>query len=274
MARAREKDYLAIAKTKVQRPKDIDSFRKALIYGRNKKGKSRFSVSNGIERTLVIDPEQGTDTMKELNPYVWPISKWEDMNDCWGALRTYQLSPSAIGQGKSKKPFDTVSVDGCTKLNNLALKYIGRVQEEADLSRRPGLVDRRDYFKSGELMKDMINNFLGLRMNVIFTAQDKMITAASPDDDDGDDEGEIFYVPDLPNGVRGALNSVVDVIGRIYVVRVEIKGELKARRRLQIGHHERYDTGYRSDYELPDVIKNPTFPKLVSLIETGDLPNG
>lgn len=275
MAKRGQKDYLAIARKKVHRPKDIESFRKFCIYGRNKKGKTRFSLSNGIENTLHIDPEQGTDTMLALNPYVFPIRKWEDMDDAWGALRTYELSPKILGQGKSSKPFDTVAVDGCTKINNFALKYIGRVQEEADLTRRPGLVQRQDYFKSGELMKDMINNFLSLRMNVIFTAQEKMIKAVIGDEDEDEEDGEAYFVPALPDGVRGALNSVVDVIGRIYVVRVEIKGEMRASRRLQIGDHERYDTGYRSDHgPLPDVIKSPSFPKLARLIETGELRNG
>jgi hypothetical protein len=270
MARRSEPDYLAIAKKKVHRPAKRQSWRKALVYGRNKKGKTRFSLSNGIDRTLHIDPEQGTDTMKTLNPYVWPITSWKDMNEAWGAIRTYQLSPYILGQGKSKEPFDTIAVDGCTKINNLALKHVGRIAEQRDLDRIPGMTDRRDYNKSGELMKDMINGFLNLRMNVIFTAQERMITSTPVDEaDEGDDE-QLYFVPDLPAGVRGALNSVVDVIGRIYVVKVEIKGETKTRRRLQIGHHELYDTGYRSDFELPDVLKNPTFPKLVNLIETGD----
>lgn len=270
MARRAEKDYLAIARKKVTRPKDIQSWRKALIYGRNKKGKTRFGLSNGIENTLCIDPEQGTDTMKKLNPYRFPVTKWEEMQEAWGAIRTYELSPYALGQGKSKKPFDTISLDGCTRLNNMALKYVRRIQEERDLDRIPGMTDRRDFFKSGELMKDMINNFLGLKLNVIFTAQERMITAADPDEADGSEDEQQFFVPDLPAGVRSALNSVVDVIGRIFVVRIEGKnGKEVAQRRLQIGHHELYDTGYRSDYVLPDVLKNPTFPMLVNLIETG-----
>lgn len=268
-----KKDYLAIAKKRVNRPQNTPSHRKVLVYGRNKKGKTRFSLSNGIENTLLLDPEKGTDTMMRLNPYRWPITSWEDLAEAWGAIRTYELSPKALGQGKSTKPFDTISVDGTTKMNNQALKYIGRVEAERDLERRPGLVKRQDYFKSGEIMKDMINNFLNLKMNVIFTAQERMITNKAMDDDDTDDDAEdteYFLVPDLPAGVRGALNSVVDVIGRIYVVRTEIKGELKNQRRLLIGVHDRYDTGYRSDFVLPDVVRAPTYPKLVKLIETGE----
>jgi hypothetical protein len=65
------------------------------------------------------------------------------------------------------------------------------------------------------------------------------------------------------------VNSLVDVIGRLYVVRTEVGGKQKAVRRLQVGTHERYDTGYRSDYELPEVVRNPTVGKLVKLMQEG-----
>jgi hypothetical protein len=269
---AKEKDYLAIARKKVIRPAEVESLPKLLVYGRNKKGKSTFALSAGIENTLMVDCEKGAETMKSKNPYVWPITRWEDMNDCYWALRTGELSPKTLGQGKSDKPFTWVSLDTTTKLNNMALRYIMRKAEEADLDRRPGMVDRRDYNKSGELMKDMLNNFFSLPMGVVFTAQERMMSMDSGDSDE--DEETTFFVPDLPAGVRGAVNSLVDCIARIYVVRIELKnGKLKAQRRLQIGVHERYDTGYRSDYVLPDVIKNPTIPKLVSLMHTGELPS-
>jgi len=67
------------------------------------------------------------------------------------------------------------------------------------------------------------------------------------------------------------VNSLVDVIGRIYVVRVEVKGVEKAQRRLWIGESVKYDTGYRSEYNLPDMLKNPTVPRLTRLMREGSL---
>lgn len=267
----KQKDYLAIARKNVIRPAEVESLPKILVYGRNKKGKTTFSLSGGIERTLMVDCERGSETMKSKNPYVWPVSRWEDIDDCYWALRTGELSPKTLTGKGSDEPFRWVSLDTTTKLNNMALRYIMKKAEEADLDRRPGMVDRRDYNKSGELMKDMINNFYSLPMGVVFTAQERMMSMDSGDSDE--DEETTFFVPDLPAGVRGTLNSVVDCIARIYVVRIETKKGLRAQRRLQIGVHERYDTGYRSDYLLPDVIKNPTLPKLVSLMHTGELPS-
>lgn len=272
-----EKDYLAIARKRVVRPQDISSFRRLLVYGRNKKGKTRFGTSAGIPSTLVIDPERGTESMVHLNPYVWPITKWEDIQDVYGALRTGQLSPKLLGQGPEEEPFTWVSVDGLTRINNFAVHYVRRIQEERDLDRQPGFVDRRDYGKSGELMKQMLTQFHTLPINIIYSAQERMMT----DDDSGEGDEEssnVYYVPDLPASVRSTVNALVEVIARIYTVRLEVPGttdgedltpKFKTERRLQIGIHEKYDTGYRSDFELPDMIRRPTLPKLTNLMLTG-----
>jgi len=69
------------------------------------------------------------------------------------------------------------------------------------------------------------------------------------------------------------VNSLVDVIARIYVVNVELtSGKVVRQRRLWLGVSERYDTGYRSEYELPDMIKNPSVEKLLTAIRTGTVP--
>lgn len=263
-------DYLAIAKAKGHRPKDVDSFRKIMVYGRNKKGKTRLALSAGIEQTLILDPERGTDTMKELNPYVWPITKWEDVQEAYGALRTGRLSPKAMGLGPSDVPFTWVAVDGLTRLNKMALRYVMKLAEEKDLDRRPGMVDRRDYGKSGELMSQMLSNFHTLPMHVIYTAQERMTTL----DDGDDDDATSFFVADLPASARSSANAIVEVIGRIYTTRVDVPKQGGGtreimQRRLYIGLHERYDTGFRSDFKLPDLIQNPTLPKLVNLMLTG-----
>lgn len=264
----KNKDYIAIARKNVRRVADHQHYPKILVYSRNKKGKTTFSLSAGIDKTIVLDPEDGTSEMRSKNPYVWPIAKWEDIGDAYGALRTGELSPKLLTGKGPDEPFEFVSMDGVTKINGMALRYIMKVAEERDLDRRPGMVDRRDYNKSGQLMRDMLNNFHTLKMGVIYTAQERMITADSGDSDE--DEESTFFVPDLPAGVRGEVNSIVDVICRLYVVRVETKNGTRPQRRLQIGPHERYDTGYRSDYVLPDMIRNPTIPKLLSLIREGE----
>jgi hypothetical protein len=135
------------------------------------------------------------------------------------------------------------------------------------------MVQQRDYGKSGELMKELLIRCHNLsNMGVVYTAQERIQEAADSEEDEdaaGEDEG-FMYVPDLPKGVRGVVNSLVDVIGRIYVVTLdEEDGKKKRERRLWLGESLKYDTGYRSDYELPDMLKRPTVPRLIQLMDTG-----
>lgn len=247
------KDYTAIAAKKVTRPSQSKRKPKIFIYSRNKKGKTTFGISAGVDKTLVIDPEHGTDEMRTKDPNVWHIERWEELDDVYYYLR------------EGNHPYQWVVVDGLTKINNLALKYVMRLQEEKSLDRIPGLVQQRDYGKSGELMKDLLTRFHNLDMGVVFTAQERQDDPGDSEEDEDVEELTSVFVPDLPKGVRGFANSIVDVIGRLYVVKIEGVAE----RRLWVGESLKYDTGYRSDFTLPDNIRKPTIPKLVLLMRTG-----
>jgi hypothetical protein len=134
------------------------------------------------------------------------------------------------------------------------------------------MVAQKDYGKAGELIKGMLFNFHNLPQGIIYTAQERMeeIKPETQDSEDEDQEqAQVRFVPDLPRGVRSSVNAIVDCIGRLYVVKVDIKGEERLQRRLWLAPTESYDTGYRSDHELPNYLKNPTVPKLGQLIATG-----
>jgi hypothetical protein len=266
---AKEKDYVAVAKKHITTPSRLAAHRRILVYGRNKKGKTTFALSSGRAQSLVIDCEHGTDAMLKSDPYVWHLDKWEDIDDIAGAVRTGELSPKRLGLGPEEEPFTWLVPDTLTRFNNLALRRVMRIAEETNLDRIPGLVDRRDYFKSGELMKEMLMQFHSLPINICYTAQERMKSVGGYDEDEDSDDPEYIMVPDLPDAVRGAANSWVEVIGRIYVVRVEVNDKLRPQRRLHVGVNDKYDTGYRSDFVLPDVIRNPTLPKLVQYMTKG-----
>lgn len=248
------KDYAAIARQRITRPSEEKRYPKILVYSRNKKGKTTFGLSAGVEKTLVIDPEMGTSEMRKNDPQRWLVDRWEDLDDVYNYLR------------HTEHPYQWVVVDGLTKFSNMALKYVMRTQEEKSLDRIPGMVQQRDYGKAGELMKDMLTRFHALQIGVIFTAQERMEESNDSEEDEDADGPAAIFIPDMPKAVRGYANSIVDVIGRLYVVK---NGEGKAERRLWIGESIKYDTGYRSDFVLDDYVKNPTIPKIVRLIRTG-----
>lgn len=271
MARAKEKDYAAIAAKRMYRPADRERMPRFLIYSRNKKGKTTFSTSAGIGKTLVIDPESGADEMKAKNPHIWPVERFADLDEVYEFARHVNRCPfkgCEFGEGHA---FDWFSLDGLTRMNNMALKHIMKIQEERSLDRIPGVVIQRDYGKSGELMKDLLIKFHNLPQGIIFTAQERQVEADDSEEDEDYEDSSAWYVPDLPKAVKGAANSIVDVIGRLYVVKTE-DDPPKAERRLWIGESVKYDTGYRSDFVLPNTLRNPTIPKLVTLMRTGTLP--
>lgn len=258
MATSLSKEQLAkIAAAKISRPAEIKRYPKFLVYGRNKKGKTTFSLSGGIEQTLILDPEDGTDELKKANPHVWKINRWEEIDDAFAYLK------------HGDHPYKWISVDGLSRFSNMALKYVMRLQEEKSLDRIPGMVQQRDYGKSGELMKDFMTRFHGLQMGVIFTAQERVQDNEDAEEDADSESSDVMYIPDLPRGVRSYINSIVDVIGRIYVVKNDEVDPPRAERRLWIGESVKYDTGYRSDFVLPNYLRNPTAPKLTRLIRTG-----
>lgn len=255
-----KKDYAAIAASKVRKPGEKPP--RILVYGRNKKGKTTFGAS--APRVLIIDPEEGTDYVNG-DPDVWPVAEWKDMEDVFQYLKTKD----------AQDKYDWVHVDGLTRITNMALRFVMNQAEERDLDRQPGMVQLKDYGKSGELVKGMLFNFHNLPFGIVYTAQERQESGGSFGSEDEDaEDADVRYVPDLPKGVRSSVNAIVDVIGRIYVVKVDAttksgKDVTVAQRRLWVGQAESQDTGYRSKFALPDTIKNPTVPKLTEMMTTG-----
>lgn len=270
MASGGKKNYAAIAAEKMYRPgtDGPKKKRKILVYARNKKGKSTFCTTGGVDKVIILDPEYGVDTMVEKNPHVWPIEKWEDIDDFYKWIRTDPVCPKCT----TKHKFEWVAIDGLTRIANMALKYVMKLAEERDLDRQPGQVAQRDYGKSGEMMKQMFTNFNTLDKGVIYTAHERQDAPFQAEEDEDIEEVASTLVPDLPKGVRGAINGLVDVIGRLYVVNIEKDDGTKvAQRRLWIGPSDNYDTGYRSDFVLPNMVKAPTVPKLIKLMAEGEI---
>lgn len=278
MATPARKDYAAIAASKIRQPAQTKRRKpRFLVYGRNKKGKTRFCAT--APNVLILDPETGTEEEVKLNPNVWPLESWDDVNDAYMFLK---------GGGKSpitKEPYEWVAIDGGTRLSNMSLRWVMNQEEERNLDRKPNQVGKQDYGRSGEMFKGMLLNFHSLyHIGLIITCQERMIEVQETGEEDEDaDSAAAMFVPDLPKGARSHVNSMVDVIGRIYTVNGTFKRRFKKRdsdeyvvkevegiqRRLWIGPHASYDTGYRSRYNLPSYIPDPTVPALVQAMREG-----
>jgi hypothetical protein len=266
-----KQDYQRIALSKIGPPGELH--RRWLVYGRYKTGKSSFLATvppraDGKPNVLILDAEQGHGT-KALDPAkvkVWKIFKWEDIDE---AQRTIQFA---------ELPYEWVGVDNMSRISNMALRRVMRLGEERDLDRIPGQVEKRDYGKAGELVKGLLFNLHTTPANIIYTAGDRFDTGLGwQEEDDDSEQAQGKFVPDLPKGARAALNQIVDVIGRLYVVRTRVvhpktKKEVEIKqRRLWLSPSDSYDTGYRSQHRLPDYLKGPTVPRLEQLIKEGKI---
>ena len=125
-ASARGKDLAKIYEEKMHRPAEVQRKPKILVYARNKKGKSTLALSGGVDKTLVLDPEHGTDEMKSSNPHVWPIDQWTDLEDAIDFARYVNKCTKC----PTPHDFQWLSVDGLTKIANMSLKHVMKMQEE------------------------------------------------------------------------------------------------------------------------------------------------
>lgn len=273
------KDYAAIARARITSA-GSGRMPRYLVYGRNKKGKTRFCAT--APDVLIADPEDGTIAETKLNPDVWPVSQWADLDDIYNAVKGGLKSP------KTGQAYKWIALDGMTRMLSMAIDFVSKQQAERDLSRQPGQVDQRTYGQANRMIEAALHNFHSLRnVGLILTAQERVIEIENMEDLGEDEDATpaaYQYVPDLTKGARAPLNQIVDVIGRIYVVRGDFetskivqRGDKKVRvkttstkqRRLFVGPHEMYDTGYRSGFELPDYIKEPTVASLGRALREG-----
>lgn len=258
------KDLAALAAANIRKP-NPNRPPTILIYGKQKRGKTTFCAT--APNVLILDPEQGTDFIND-SASVWHISKWTDLEDVYQYLK--------LGDHE----FEWVALDGMTKFANMALRYVMSVEEELSLNRKPGMVQQRDYLKAGELIKELMANFQKLDLGKIYTAQERQVGGPDEKQEEEDEDVEIAqirYVADLPNAARGALNSTVDIIGRIYTVRKEstkTPNKMITVRRLWLGESPLYDTSGRSESGLPDMLVAPTVERLISLMKKKGNTNG
>ncbi|MGH2803103.1 MAG: AAA family ATPase [Thermoleophilaceae bacterium] len=268
--------------SKIIRPGTVNTPPRLLIYSRAKKGKTLLTATAGQGKILLLDSEHGTEWMKttRLNPHVWPIEDWGEIEEFVQYVRSTAHS------------YAWISVDSLTSLIDLALKYILRISKEVDLSERPTPVSAPKRGSANELVMTMMARLYRADVGIIYTARERVISNTTEIEGDKallngveseNTESEetpldtpLRYVPDLPDQLRRYAVGQTELIGRLYVVQVQEStggGGIvtKNQRRLWVAPHDAYDTGYRAGYVLPQYISKPTIPKIVALLERGKL---
>lgn len=222
---------------------EADPYVKLLVFGANGSGKTRLCGS--AENCLIADiNEQGTRSVKGTGSKKFQVETWADLGDLYWFLKAGQHS------------FECFAIDTVTAMNRLCLSMVLGESEDRDPNREVGAPDRRAYGRAGELMRAQLLAFRNLPMDIIFTAQERIIK-------DEDTDEPVLHCPDLPAGSRGIAMGCVGIIGRIYAQEVKLRHKstkeitTKWQDRLLVGPHEEYTTKDRTN-SLGPIIRNPT----------------
>jgi hypothetical protein len=236
--------------------KDEPVHLRLLIYGDPGTEKTRFIASavkriNPITgnqyRVLILDcNEKGTLSVRKFDPtgkYLrsFKVRGIQDLEHMFWYLYT------------NSDKWDIVAIDTTTELQWLVLR--GVVEYDAltnDASRDILMPHKRDYGKTGEIMRMWISNYRNLPMHVVFTAHQRT--------EDADEESSKW--PDVQDAVRNRLCGAVDIIGRSYYREINNK----MIHCIYFGPHASWKTKERSG-ELPDEIKKPNLGDIIEMIQ-------
>lgn len=229
---------------------EANKYVKILVYGKNKKGKTRFAAT--APNCLIIDiDEEGTRSAAGSGADVLELSRFDDVAHIYWWLKA------------GNHEYDTVTIDTITALAASAMRKVLGEAEDRDPTREVAMPDRRTYGRANKLVANLLLDFRNLPMHVIFLAQERTMK------DEDDEESTTFHTVDLSPGTRTTALGCVGIIGRIYLREApqkNLKTKTKWEARMLVGPHEDYDSGNRIE-SLPNIIRNPTMPKIIKAWE-------
>lgn len=178
--------------------------------------------------------------------------------------------------------FATVILDTMSQIQELAILKVAKdakiVTEKAG---DWGSFKRSHWGKVSQMLKTMVMQWRDLPCNVVFIAQDRVNNVEQEDEDE-----EVYLLPEvgpaLIPSVAKILNASVTIIGNTFIrqktkTRTIKRGSRKGKTEeiaeiqfcLRIGPDPIYVTKIRKpkSIEAPDVIVDPTFEDIISIIE-------
>jgi len=234
-----------------------------LVYGRSGTGKTHFA-STFPKPALYLDiNERGTETVASI-PGI-DVLRCEEWEDFWGSDDT-EGAYWYLAEGTKYK---TVVIDQVTNLQDMAMREVrrqGRKTEEDQFT-------QRNWGQLGGLLKTAISAYRELsdRYNIVFLAHERVF------DGGGEEEANNAIAPTIGArvipSVGSFLDGAVDAIGSTFIRERTTKEGVKKVRHvdycMRTGPHASYATKVRrpvTSGPIPDVIVNPTYPKIMDLI--------
>lgn len=213
----------------------------------------------------------GDDSLEGLEDVrVMDIRTWDDMEMAYWWLR------------KNPGRYDAVGLDTLTQLQILCMrKVLEDKSKDPDRAGDWGVMTKKEWGAVSELMKTWIINWRDLPMQVAFIAQDRTFNVGEEDEAQGlDPEVGPALSPSIAKHLNAAVHIVANTFIRSRNVRVKLKNPEKGQspyreeRRvefcLRVGPNPTYITKVRKAkaIELPPVVVDPTYDKLINILTT------
>jgi hypothetical protein len=164
--------------------------------------------------------------------------------------------------------FEWLMIDSATSAQVLLVRYVMEMVHLANPERDPHIPSQGDHFKFQLWLKEMIQDFNALDINIVWTARSMV-----KEDPDGMD----IIVPLIEGKDYGLSAWACGEMHMYCYLKKEREGtgaSAKTVRKLYTNEHPMYWCKDRYD-ALPHVIKNPDARKIVALIEdSGKTPSG
>lgn len=212
---------------------------KALFFGPSKSGKT--TLAGTAPKALFLDTEGGTMSIRDKDVDIFPIRRWQDMEDAVETLI------------REKHQWESVVLDSVTLLQEVAGDHVGLMGAIIASDQDP----RSAYGNIGAMIRHKILQLNHLPINVIITAQLR--------ERDGQDieAGQYPLTPDVTPSILKTLMAAPDVIGRTYLTQVGGTPQ-DVEHRVAFGPETTSQVGHR-DLALPPQVKGLTIPKLIKL---------
>lgn len=232
-----------IAGLTIEKLEDKETGVKMLVYGQPGVGKTYFSSS--APKALFVDVEGGTLSIKNAgrNIDIVKVNKFADIFQIHKFLMSGQHN------------YQTVIVDSLTELQKKSLDgIIEEAYRKDPLKRDPDIAELRDWSKNTAQLRKAVRYFRDLPMHVIFTALEKEVK--------DEQTGALRVGPDLTPKLQSDVAGYLDIIAHMSA-REKEDGIL---RQMLFQPTGKYMAKDRSG-KLGKVLKNPTFPMILDLIE-------
>lgn len=234
---------------KAQSPKATLDRLRVLVYGKPKRGKTRFLGT--WPNILILDFDHGAGVLARSENFtgkVVDVNSWEDVRMWYWIL------------ARAKHNFQAVAWDTITNAQEIGLRTVLAEKSAKKEDKSPYHAERADWGKNSRLLRTWLAMYMSLPMHVLLTAHER--EGEGPDEATGD-ETAVWLVPDLQQAVSGYVQGMVSVIGYAYRT---VDKETKEKR-FKIAF-ERKHTNAEDRYGiLPRVLEPPTYDEMMKYIE-------